>query len=374
MTSLQILGLGTALPPHRISQSAAAMFAATCVHPDATDSGNPAAVVEALYRRAGIRYRHSVLLESSDDGEATAERFYRSAADPDDRGPGTAERMRRYESEAPDLAVRAASAALQQSRIDPAALTHLITASCSGFSAPGVDLHLINALGLPPATARTHVGFMGCHASLNALRIAAAFAGDRNATILVCAVELCSLHHQYGWNPQKLVANSLFADGAAAVVCRGCEQSADAEVTKRVPGRLTASGSFLIPETTDMMTWRIGDAGFEMTLSPEVPAVIMRTLPIVMRDFLQPAGLVVDDIASWAVHPGGPRILAAVAEALRLTDEHLAPSVEILQRCGNMSSPTILFIVELLRQQQAELPCVLLGFGPGLNVELALLT
>ena len=375
MTALEILGLGTALPVHNISQQAASVFAASCVKTDSDEQRNLPALIQALYRRAGVRQRHSVLLESSSEGEATAERFYRFAADASDRGPSTAERMQRYEIEAPPLAARAAAAAIEQSGISPAEITHLVTVSCSGFSAPGFDLLLIEQLGLADSVARTHVGFMGCHGALNGLRVAHAFAAaDPHAVILVCALELCTLHHQYGWDPQKIVANSLFADGAAAVVGRAAT-AADPVPSGQAPGRnfVAGSASQVIPGTRDMMTWNIRNAGFEMTLSPEVPRVITEYLPRVLGEFLGRHGLRTTDVAAWGIHPGGPRILAAAAEAINLTDEQMEPSLGILQRCGNMSSPTVLFILQEQLRRNSRGPCVLLGFGPGLNVEMCLL-
>lgn len=372
MMSFQILGLGTALPVHSISQAGAATFATTAVAPESCDSNNMPALIQALYRRAGVHSRHSVLLETSSDDEATAERFYRAAHGPEDRGPGTAVRMQRYEHDAPRLASRAAASALNNADLDPRAITHLVTVSCSGFSAPGVDLYLIEKLGLNRTVSRTHVGFMGCHGALNGLRVARAIAlSEPDAVVMVCAVELCSLHHQYGWDPQKIVANSLFADGAAAVIGRGAE---DRSATKGVfPGGVAGNYSFVIPDTSEMMTWRIGDHGFEMTLSPEVPGIITRYLPSALEEFLGRFNLKISDVQSWAIHPGGPRILAATAEAAGLSDVQMDPSVSILQRCGNMSSPTVLFILEELRRREAATPCVMLGFGPGLNVEMALL-
>jgi predicted naringenin-chalcone synthase len=376
MTGLEIAGIGTALPAHSISQQAASVFAASCVKSEEEEQRNLPALIQALYRRAGVRQRHSVLLESSSDGEATAERFYRFAATAGDRGPSTAERMLRYEQEAPPLAAQAATAAIEQSGISPQQITHLITVSCSGFSAPGFDLLLIEQLGLPAAVARTHVGFMGCHGALNGLRVAHAFAAaDPSAVVLVCAVELCTLHHQYGWDPQKIVANSLFADGAAAVVGRAAEvttQSAGKTVSS-APRTIVGSASQVIHGTRDMMTWNIRDAGFEMTLSPEVPRIITEHLPSALAAFLDRHRLQISDIPSWGIHPGGPRILAAAAEAIGLTGQQLEPSLGILQRCGNMSSPTVLFILQEHLRRNATGPCVLLGFGPGLNVEMCLL-
>jgi predicted naringenin-chalcone synthase len=383
MTEFEILGLGTALPEHSISQKAMATFAATCIVPEMTGSKNPEGLIEIMYRRAGVQSRHSVLLESSSDDEATAERFFRNVKDSDDHGPGTAERMQRFERESPGLALRASLSAIQESAVAPEEITHLITVSCSGFCAPGFDISLIRDLGLRQSVARTHVGFMGCHAALNALRVAHAFASaDPTAMILVCAVELCTLHHQYGWDPQRIVANSLFADGAAAIVGRSSGKSegrtqdveeASSPARREMPGHLIDSASFVIPDTDEMMTWRVGNNGFEMSLSPEVPGVITRMLPQVLGQFLSRHGLEMDDIQSWAIHPGGPRILAATAEAAGLTEAQMSPSLDVFQTCGNMSSPTVLFILDNLRKRNSQLPCVMLGFGPGLNVETALL-
>jgi predicted naringenin-chalcone synthase len=136
---------------------------------------------------------------------------------------------------------------------------------------------------------------------------------------------------------------------------------------------LTGNDSCIIPGTAGMMTWNIRDAGFEMTLSPEVPGVITRQLPDVLSRFLAKHDLTIDQIPSWCIHPGGPRILAASAEAARLTDTQLDPSLAILRQCGNMSSPTVLFILQEQIRREALAPCVMLGFGPGLNVEMALL-
>ena len=372
MNTFEILGLGIALPEHSISQTGLSVFATTCVSPDPSGSGKSPALIQALYRRSGVHSRHSVLLESSSDDEAKAERFFKFSSGPDDKGPGTAQRMNRFEREAPKIAFEAAHSALQEAGVSPREVTHLVTVSCSGFSAPGFDLSLIESLDLSRSVSRTHVGFMGCHGALNGLRVAHAFAAaDPDAIVLLCAVELCTLHHQYGWDPQMIVANSLFADGAAAIVGR-CRPG-ESPPSVSLPGCLVDNYSCVIPDTADMMTWRIGDNGFEMSLSPEVPGVITRMLPGVLREFLERHELTLSDINSWAIHPGGPRILAATAEAACLSEAQMNPSFSILHRCGNMSSPTVLFILKELQSQNASLPCVMLGFGPGLNVEIALL-
>jgi len=372
MLNFEILGLGTALPEHLMQQAEAADFAVQClsVEAGATSTGG---LVKALFRRAGVQTRHSTVLDSSLSGSPSTQTFYSPSEGELDRGPTTSTRMQRYEVEAPLLAQKAVSQALDESGVSPRDVTHLITVSCSGFSAPGVDLNLMRSLGMRSSISRTHVGFMGCHGALNGLRVAQAFAAaDPAAVIVVCAIELCTLHFQYGLNPQSIVANSLFADGAAAIVGRAAAPHST-RGSGPLPGQLIESFSYVIPETEEMMSWRIGDNGFQMTLSPEVPEIITRTLPGALEMFLQRHSLSVADIRSWAIHPGGPRILKACRDAAKLSESDVAASTAILSRCGNMSSPTVLFILEELRRQGAELPCVMLGFGPGLNVEAALL-
>jgi predicted naringenin-chalcone synthase len=174
------------------------------------------------------------------------------------------------------------------------------------------------------------------------------------------------LHYFYGWNPQKMVANALFADGAAALI--GAPAGA-------APGRawqVAATGSCLVPDSAEVMTWTVGDHGFEMTLSKRVPGLITTHLRPWLKGWLAGLGVSLDEVGSWAVHPGGPRILGAVEEGLDLPRGGLEASREVLRECGNMSSPTVLFILDRLRAAGAARPCVLLAFGPGLVAEAAL--
>lgn len=365
--SFEILGIGTITPEHSIEQVDAAVHAeALSCSAEATDQQRR--LLPVLYRRAGVKTRHSVVLESSTNGEMARQSFYPPADSDVDCGPTTSHRMQAYETHAASLAVSVVAQALQEGQVAPEEITQLITVSCSGFSAPGFDISLVRELGLPADVARTHVGFMGCHGALNGLRVAKAFTdNDPAARVLVCAVELCTLHQQYGWCPEKIVANALFADGAAAVVGR----QAPADLTDR--WQLIASGSTIVPDSEEMMSWRIGNHGFEMTLSPRIPDLINERLRPWLRNWLQQQGLQIEDVGSWAIHPGGPRILNAVAEAVGFDESRLNPSREILARYGNMSSPTVLFILKKLQAEQARLPCVMLGFGPGLTIEAALI-
>jgi predicted naringenin-chalcone synthase len=275
--------------------------------------------------------------------------------------------MERYASEAVPLAVDAARRAFEGIEIGPRDVTHLVTVSCTGFGAPGVEFALIGELGLPPTVGRMNVGFMGCHGALNGLRAAQAIgAADPSAVVLLCAVEICSLHYQYGTDPEQLVANAIFADGAAAVVGRGARSGDGAA------WRLVSCGSCLIPDTTDAMTWRVGDHGFEMSLSAKVPSLIERNLGPWLLSWLDRNGLALHQVRSWAVHPGGPRILTAVEKALQLAPDALDASRRVLAECGNMSSPTVLFVLDRLLEQGAPGPIVALAFGPGLVAEAAL--
>lgn len=360
MTPMILAGIGTANPPHRITSADAAEIAQQF----ACETPAQRRLFHTMYRRCGVETRHSVVLQRSDGALEARQSFF----GPDE--PTTRDRMLRYEAEAGPLAVSAARGAFADAAIAPARVTHLVTVSCTGFYAPSFDAALIRELGLPRDVARTHVGFMGCHGMLNGLRVARGFVGaDPAAVVLVCAVELCSLHHQYGWDSDKIVANALFADGAAAVVAMS-----GAGPTRPDAYRLVASGSTLIDDSDDAMSWRVGDHGFTMTLSPRVPDLIGRHLRPWIESWLACSGLRLESVASWAVHPGGPRILAAVGETLDLAPSRLQVSQKVLAEFGNMSSPTILFILERLRRADADRPCVALAFGPGLAVEAALLT
>jgi predicted naringenin-chalcone synthase len=376
--SFAILGMGTALPDTTITQDEGLRVARSlcCRTPE------QATWLPVMYGGTGIDTRHLSLHEAvvrAVLGGATAPRPAPPAAgadgavphsvfvptgEPDDAGPTTGQRMRVYAAAAPPLALLATRRALEDARLAPAAVTHLVTVSCTGFAAPGVDFALVEGLGLAPTVARTHVGFMGCHGAINGLRVAAAFSrADAAACVLLCATELCSLHYHYGWDPEKMVANALFADGAAAVV-GGPAPAAGPEAWQ-----VAATGSCLFPDSADAMTWSVGDHGFEMTLSARIPELLGRHLGPWLAAWLGPHGLTAATVASWAVHPGGPRILTAIEEALALPRSATAVSREVLAACGNMSSPTVLFILERLRDRGAPRPCVALGFGPGLVAE-----
>lgn len=371
MTSVGLLGVGTAVPPHRIGQVEAAHFATML---SAFDD-DQARLVSVLYRRAGVRERYLAVLDAAPHVGARPRDLQSlfDAVSPDDdatrNGPTTAARMACYAERAAPLATEAARTALANAGTPVSAITHLVTVSCTGFVAPGVDVALIARLGLCSTVERVHVGFMGCQGALNGLRVARSLvASSEAATVLLCAVELCGLHLQYSSEPDAIVANSLFADGAAACIV-GPAPDRDERAW-----RLRAHGAGLVPDSLDTMTWSIGNHGFAMTLSARVPGLIETHLGPWMSQWLARHELRIADIGSWAIHPGGARIVSAAEKALGLDGQAGAAAREVLAEYGNMSSPTILFVLKRLADRQAARPCVALAFGPGLSIEAALLT
>ncbi|MBI1375307.1 MAG: type III polyketide synthase [Phycisphaera sp.] len=402
--TVRVLGIGSAVPPLSIAQDDAAEAAVGCC----ADSARRAKLLAELYRQTTVATRGSTLLRSTGEAgvtDADSLRWYYTprgdasgdASDADKsrvnaQGPTTADRMAHYREAAPALAAEACGVALADADVDADRITHLVVVTCTGFASPGVEAELIQRLGLRHDVTRTHVGFMGCNAALNGLQVARAFAAaDPAARVLLVCVELCSLHFQYGWESQRIVANALFADGAGAAVIGATEpaERGDAYAVQADPRAqanpkseirnpkwtVADTTSALIPGTTDEMSWHVGDHGFIMTLSPRVPQLIGGHVRGWLESWLTTHGLTLDDIGTWAIHPGGPRIVTAVAEALDLNESRpdVALARDVLQSHGNMSSATLLFILEALIRRDAPRPCVALAFGPGLVSEAALL-
>jgi alkylresorcinol/alkylpyrone synthase len=291
------------------------------------------------------------------------EAFY---ADRDTR-PSTAERMRAFVPAARRLGAEAARRALDRAGPGAAAeVADLLAVSCTGYSGPGLDVHLAADLGLDRGLRRLAIGHMGCYAALPALRTAAALAAASGRRALVVCVELCSLHMLPPQTREEAVVQALFADGAGAVLVGGAGSGPMLVGTRT----RTVGGS----ETR--MGWEVDDDGFRMSLSPRVPALVERGLAELVGDLLAPHGLTPAGVAHWAVHPGGPEILDRVQRRLRLSDAQLAPSREVLADGGNRSSATVLFILEALLGSGEVKPgqwLVALAFGTGLTLEALLL-
>lgn len=368
-----IIALACATPPHSTGQSQAARFAIE----SGGLSADSARFAEVIYRRSGVQRRASCLLDSTTaDTERVSQRFHPSATSGE--APTTGERMARYAVEAVELAFRASSAALSNAAhagITPSDITHIVTVSCTGFTAPGIDHALIERLHLRRTVSRLHIGYMGCHGAINALAAARnIIRSEPNARVLVVCVELCSLHFQVSDRPDQIVANALFADGAVAMII-----TADTPPTSTPLARIAATGGCVFNDSAEAMGWRIGDHGFEMTLGESVPRLIEGNLRPWLAAWLDSQGQSLTELIAhgdWAIHPGGPRVLDAVANSLGLSEEAMRPSREILAAHGNMSSPTVLFILDRIARQRKgnPRPAVLVAFGPGLSAEAALLT
>jgi predicted naringenin-chalcone synthase len=279
----------------------------------------------------------------------------------------TADRMRVFVPAARWLGAEAARRALERAGPEAAAeVADLLAVSCTGYSGPGLDVHLADDLELDGRVRRLAVGHMGCYAALPALRTAAALSAASGRRALVACVELCTLHVQPARTREEAVYQALFGDGAAAAVLG--------------PGgagpTIVGSATVTVPGSEERMGWLIEDEGFHMWLSPRVPALVERGVGGLVEDLLGPHGLEPADVAHWAVHPGGPEIVDRVQRRLRLSDAQLARSREVLADGGNRSSATVLFILELLLGNGEVEPgqwLVALAFGTGLTLEALLL-
>ena len=339
-------------------------------------------IVTTSFNVSGIDTRHTVIDELSPDSDVTDPVFF-------DRrtgmllAPGTKARNDFYTREATALFVEAARQAIDADPdLRPADVTHVITVSCTGFHAPGPEYEIVRALGLSDAVQRFHFGFMGCYASMPALRAASQFcAADENAVVLVVSVELCTLHLRTSENPDTIVASSLFADGAAAGIVTA------RDLPSPVPAlRLDRFHTAIAPEGEKDMAWTIGDTGFEMILSTAVPQIIGETIIGALRPLYSPeedlgqafeGGGVGEAVQHWAIHPGGRSILDKVQERLNLSDAQLHPAREVLRNNGNMSSATVLFILKRILEEEGARAgdrVSAMAFGPGLTAESALMT
>lgn len=286
----------------------------------------------------------------------------------------TGARMSRYVEEALPLGGAAVGDALAAAGLAASDVGLFAVVSCTGYSTPGVDILLARDLGMAPDVQRLLIGHMGCYAALPGLGAVSDFVTARGRPAVLLCLELTSLHVQPATaDLGQVVAHALFADAAAAVVLQpGATALPSARQDVRRPLRVRDVVAVTDPTTSDHMTWDVTDLGFRMGLSPRVPAVLARHVGSVVRDrLLAPHGLRPDDVAGWAVHPGGRRILEVVAEQLELSAETMAPSYGVLDQFGNCSSATVLLVLDRLPDEPG--PVVAMAFGPGLTLYAALL-
>jgi predicted naringenin-chalcone synthase len=341
-------------------------------------ANNPLAA--RVWRTAGIERRHGVV-------DPTVE---------DLSGLGTGARMERFVAEATPLGARAVSAALAEAGVAAADVGLFAVVSCTGYATPGLDILLARDLSMDPGVQRLVIGHMGCYAALPGLGAVSDFVVAHCRPAVLLCLELTSLHVQppsdtsRSASPtpadlQQMVAHALFSDAAAAVVVQpsAAAPTVDGLEVTSPPGAAPTSGLEVVDviartdaSTSDLMTWDVTDLGFRMGLSPKVPDVLSRHVLGLVTALLGRHGLGIDDVAGWAVHPGGRRILEVAQERLGLPDAALTPSYEVLREHGNCSSATVLLVLEQLRQTEPLAPgdpVVAMAFGPGLTLYAALL-
>jgi predicted naringenin-chalcone synthase len=352
----RILSLATALPPYAHTQSELLTFALTYLlgegWPMRAEAATQARQIEHLFHASRVEQRRVAIEMGA---------FY-------DRTRSTGERMATYIPLATTLGAEAMGAALAQ-YADAAPLTDLVTISCTGYSAPGLEVQVARKLGLPGDVRRLAIGHMGCYGALVGLRQAAALAhAQPEARVAVLSVELTSLHFAATTDPEVLTSFALFGDAAAAALV-GMGDDVD---------RPAIVDAYCVADyaSADQMSWTIGDHGFVMGLSPRVPVTLRRHVSAAVARLLAPHGLDQRDVAHWIVHPGGPSILQAVQGRLELTEEQMRPNWQVLAEHGNCSSTTVLLILDrMLRERRAQPGDwgVMMAFGPGLTLETLLL-
>ena len=357
---IAILGIGTAVPPYCLKQDETSLRLAEALaeQPDA------ARWAKRIFKHTGVETRYTCepnLLEP-------ASRCRYAAGAPPGDVPTTEERMEIYRRESVPLSLDAARQALQNSGMAAGDITHLITVSCTGMFLPGLDIELIGRLGLPARVRRIPLTFLGCAAGLTAVRTAKEIAAENgDANVLIVCVELCTLHIQPSVRREDLYASAFFGDGAGACV-----------VGRAGPNRkgvfaLGESHTAIMPGTAGEMVWKIGNNGFHLYLSPRIPELIGQFVPSEIEKLWPETGDGPPEL--WAIHPGGRGIIDILQNAYGLTDAQTRASRSVLRRFGNMSSATILFVLDEMRREletSGECPRrgIAIAFGPGMHAEL----
>lgn len=355
----KIISIGTAVPAHCTKQDAILEFMHAAYNNDVASRK-----LNALFHHSGIEARYSVIPDF--DKQRGQHIFFNGT-------PSTANvenRLDVFKEQALPLAIDAINNAYGNigTSLKEFGVTHLITVTCTGLSAPGIDAELIGQLDLPNDIYRTSVNFLGCNAAFHGLKIADMICKtDADAKVLVVCVELCTLHFQPKNNHDNLLSNTIFGDGAAAVI-----------VTPERPEQkgfaIKGFYSILLNKGKDLMGWDITPMNFEMVLDAKIPEFIGEEVISVLEKATGKYNISAGSIDKWAIHPGGKKIVDTIKKQLQLTEEETAPSYKVLNEYGNMSSPTILFVLsELLQQENKTGESIFsIGFGPGLSIETAL--
>lgn len=359
-----ITAIGTANPENKISQSTIAEFMVKVMQLDQPHSRK----LKTIFKATGIETRYSVL---EDYAKTTDFNFYPNTPD-FEPFPSTKKRQEAFRQHALGVSLQAVENLRQNFlQFDPKEITHLILVCCTGMYAPGLDIELITGLGIPGTVNRTCITFMGCYAAFNALKTADAFCySNADAKVLIVCTELCSLHFQKNLSEDNLLANALFADGSAAVLV-------EAKPTAGKKLKLEAFHNDIAPEGSNAMAWTIGDLGFEMKLSSYVPDIIKTGIQELTDSLLAKINKQLSAIRYFAIHPGGKKILEAIEQQLGLSKKNNEAAYEVLRAYGNMSSPTVLFVLQKIFQnikpdEHGE-HILSFAFGPGLTLESMLL-
>jgi predicted naringenin-chalcone synthase len=360
-----LLDISTALPPFKVDQVRAAEELKTRMG----GQGAVSRLIDMASKYSGIDTRYVVLPDAEDNSDNN---FFT-----DHHGnhiiPDTKSRMDMYEKWSVRLTEEAVENLLRLSGVNPNEIERLITVSCTGFFAPGLDYHLINKFNLPKTIRRTHIGFMGCAAAL--VGVSSVWESlnlnlnSASHTLLV-VIEICSIHLQIEATRDNILANMIFADGAAAGLFTNNNFDKD-----KMSLNIISSNSVLFENSAKFMGWKIGNFGFEMLLSAELPKIILESAAPSVLNILNELGLDKNEIKFWALHPGGRAILDALQKGLALSEEQLLPSRKVLSNYGNMSSVSILFVLkEILYDQHIKKDdlCCAIAFGPGLTMEVIL--
>lgn len=317
--------------------------------------------LKILYDNSGINYRYSVL---EDYGLSINERSFFPQSTDLEPFPSLEKRMEIFLNESPKLSICAIQKCMEGKAL-PKEITHLITVSCTGLSAPGLDIQLVQDLGLNLNIERTSINFMGCYAAIHGIKLADYICkSDNNAKVLVVCVELCSLHFQKVKNMDNITSNLLFGDGAAAILVVGNTKAKHALKINGFYSHIEMSGK------ADM-AWQLSSKGFLMTLSAYIPSLIENGFKNFVSQALGKYQLEENQIDYWAIHPGGRKIIDVIQKELALKPAQIASSYQVLSDFGNMSSPTILFVIKNILDSGIKSGDKIIGaaFGPGLTME-----
>ena len=322
--------------------------------------------LQFLYRQSAIASRYSVI---SDYSRGASEWEFYPATENLEPFPSLEQRMLWYNRHAAPLSVQAIEACLK-GKARAAEITHLITVSCTGMSAPGLDLQVAELMGLPVNIFRTSINFMGCYAAIHALKLADAIClSTPDAKVIIVCTELCTLHFQREASSDNITSGLLFGDGAAAALVI----AEDARNDRPQPGiRLSSFYSEILTEGKKDMAWELSSTGFRMTLSNYVPDLIEQDLAPLVDRALAKNNMHRDRVTHWCAHPGGRKILEAIYKSLHFTNGNLDASYDVLKEYGNMSSPTLLFVLQrIMAKLDYERDNTIFGvaFGPGLTME-----